>query len=451
MSKPIIKINNLSKCYRIGTKEKGYKTFREAIIDGIRAPFRNFKQLQRLTKFNNNGDDEQSNDIFWALKDISFEIDEGEVLGIIGKNGAGKSTLLKILSRITEPTSGVIEINGRVSSLLEVGTGFHPELTGRENIFLNGAILGMRKKEIEQKFDEIVNFAEIEKFLDTPVKRYSSGMYVRLAFAVAAHLEPEVLLVDEVLAVGDIAFQKKCLGKMGEVAKGGRTVLFVSHNIGAVNTLCNRTILLDKGRVSKIGNTSDIVDLYLMEKSISDRAEVVISNISNDDIAFTKVWISDINGNITNCIDVKKPFMIWLEYLVRKPNDKAEISIFIRNSHGVQVIFSSISDSLGGSFHRFEPGKYISSILINANFLLPDIYFLKVSAHYRGIREIDAHENILRFEIIESGSVMAPYGNAAKQLCCVLGGTKWELVYSEPFHVDLTKRRDEDNNAHYNK
>ena len=214
MSKPIIKINNLSKCYRIGAKETGYKTFRETITDGIGAPFRNFKRLQRLTKFNNNGNNERSNDIIWALKDISFNVDEGEVVGIIGKKGAGKSTLLKILSRITEPTGGIIEINGRISSLLEVGTGFHPELTGRENIFLNGAVLGMRKRETEKKFDEIVNFAEIEKFLDTPVKRYSSGMYVRLAFAVAAHLEPEILLIDEVLAVGDITFQQKCLGKM---------------------------------------------------------------------------------------------------------------------------------------------------------------------------------------------------------------------------------------------
>jgi lipopolysaccharide transport system ATP-binding protein len=201
-------------------------------------------------------------DVIWALNDVSFEVNEGEVLGIIGKNGAGKSTLLKILSRITEPTSGSAEFDGRLSSLLEVGTGFHPELTGRENIFLNGAILGMRKREIEVKFDEIVKFAEIEKFIDTPVKRYSSGMYVRLAFAVAAHLEPEILLVDEVLAVGDIAFQKKCMGKMGEVARGGRTVLFVSHNMGAIRNLCGSAIWLDNGRIVKKGATDEVVRDY---------------------------------------------------------------------------------------------------------------------------------------------------------------------------------------------
>ncbi|HLE18764.1 MAG TPA: ABC transporter ATP-binding protein, partial [Syntrophales bacterium] len=216
MSKPIIVVNNLSKHYRIGAAEKG-KTFREAIVDSFSAPIRNFNRLRNLTRFKKDNEE----DTIWALKDVSFDVNRGEVLGIIGRNGSGKSTLLKVLSRITEPTSGSVEIHGRVSSLLEVGTGFHPELTGRENIFLNGGILGMKKKEIESKFDDIVSFSEIGKFLDTPVKRYSSGMYVRLAFAVAAHLEPEILLVDEVLAVGDAEFQKKCLGKMENLAGGG--------------------------------------------------------------------------------------------------------------------------------------------------------------------------------------------------------------------------------------
>jgi lipopolysaccharide transport system ATP-binding protein len=258
MSNSIIIVKNLSKRYRIGAREKGYKTFREAVTEGISAPFRNFNRLRSLTRFRDN--DER--DVIWALKDISFEVKEGEVLGIIGKNGAGKTTILKILSRITEPTSGYAELNGRVSSLLEVGTGFHPELTGRENIFLNGAILGMRKREIEQRFDDIVSFAEIGKYLDTPVKRYSSGMYVRLAFAVAAHLEPEILLVDEVLAMGDIAFQKKCLGKMGEVAKGGRTVLFISHNMGAIRSLCQTAIWMDNGQIVKKGAVDEVVTDY---------------------------------------------------------------------------------------------------------------------------------------------------------------------------------------------
>jgi lipopolysaccharide transport system ATP-binding protein len=258
MSNSIIKVSNLSKRYRIGAVEKGGKTLRETIMEGMSAPFRNLGRLRRLTSFKNG----EETDVIWVLKDVSFEVGEGEVLGIIGKNGAGKTTILKILSRITEPTSGFVEIYGRVSSLLEVGTGFHPELTGRENIFLNGAILGMRKREIERKFDDIVSFAEIDKFLDTPVKRYSSGMYVRLAFAIAAHLEPEVLLVDEVLAVGDIAFQKKCLGKMEEVARGGRTVLFVSHNMGAIRSLCQSAIWLDNGQIVKKGPVDEVVRDY---------------------------------------------------------------------------------------------------------------------------------------------------------------------------------------------
>ncbi|MBE9571491.1 MAG: ABC transporter ATP-binding protein [Proteobacteria bacterium] len=279
MSNTIIKVENLSKLYRIGTREQGYKTFREAIVDGLAAPIRNFKRLRKLTKFDDakrqapsakhhahSAMQSSQDDVIWALKDVSFEVKQGEVVGIIGRNGAGKSTLLKILTRITEPTSGSVKLYGRVSSLLEVGTGFHPELTGRENIYLNGAILGMRKSEIDGKFDEIVTFAEIEKFIDTPVKRYSSGMYVRLAFAVAAHLEPEILLVDEVLAVGDVAFQKKCLGKMGEVASEGRTVLFVSHNMAAIQTLCQRAIRLDMGSKRDDGLAGQVVERYLSEQ-----------------------------------------------------------------------------------------------------------------------------------------------------------------------------------------
>ena len=447
MDKPIIEVENLSKLYRLGLI--GATSLRDSVE---RWWYRMRRKEEMCKKVGAKHlmiepDDPQAGpepNTLWALKDISFSVQKGEIVGIIGRNGVGKSTLLKILSRITEPTKGRAIMRGRVSSLLEVGTGFHPELTGRENIYLNGAILGMRKAEIDRKFDEIVDFSGVEKFIDTPVKRYSSGMYVRLAFAVAAHLEPEILLVDEVLAVGDFEFQKKCLGKMGDVAKEGRTVLFVSHNMAAINTLCTRTILLDNARVIKIGNTSDIVLLYLMEKTTTDSAEVTITKVSNAEIAFTKIWISDIDGNVTNNIDIKKPFKIWLEYLVRKPNKKAEISIFIRNSIGVNVLFSSISDSLGNGFYDFKPGKYKTSILVNADFLIPDRYFLKVGAAYRGVREIDVHEDILSFEILETGSVMAPYGNAAKSLCCVLGGTKWELYNIEPLQPELTEIRDGD-------
>jgi len=259
MSKPIIEVEHLSKCYRIGAMRDPYLSLREELAKKTRRISSAFSRAFR------NGQDGQSDSEtdFWALNDVSFSVQEGEAIGIIGRNGAGKSTLLKILSRITPPTKGQITMRGKVASLLEVGTGFHPELTGRENIFLNGAIMGMGREEIRRKFDEIVAFAEIEKFLDTPVKRFSSGMYVRLAFAVAAHLEPEILVVDEVLAVGDTEFQKKCLGKMGEVAVGGRTVLFVSHNMAAVKTLCSRGVLLDAGRVTMMGIIEDCIDQYI--------------------------------------------------------------------------------------------------------------------------------------------------------------------------------------------
>ena len=251
--KPIIKVENLSKQYSIGGKQEPYSTFRESLINAVRIP------LKAINRRSENRDNK-----FWALKDINFEVAPGEVIGVIGRNGAGKSTLLKILSRITEPTRGKIELYGRVGSLLEVGTGFHPELTGRENIYLNGAILGMKREEITKKFDEIVDFAEIEQFLDTPVKRYSSGMYTRLAFAVAANLEPEVLVIDEVLAVGDAEFQKKCLGKMKSVSdKEGRTVLFVSHNMSAVKSICQRGILLKSGSLVFDGDAASAVDFYM--------------------------------------------------------------------------------------------------------------------------------------------------------------------------------------------
>jgi lipopolysaccharide transport system ATP-binding protein len=249
-----IRVENLGKLYRIGKRER-YRTLRDTLADTVTAPFR---WLRNDKSANGNGAAEH----IWALKDVSFEVPQGQVVGIIGRNGAGKSTLLKVLSRITEPTEGQAEIHGRVGSLLEVGTGFHPELTGRENIYLNGAILGMPKSEITRRFDEIVAFAEIAKFLDTPVKHYSSGMYTRLAFAVAAHLDPEILVVDEVLAVGDAAFQKKCLGKMGEAAKGGRTVVFVSHQLNQIRRLCERCIWLDAGTVRSVGPTYSVVSAY---------------------------------------------------------------------------------------------------------------------------------------------------------------------------------------------
>jgi lipopolysaccharide transport system ATP-binding protein len=269
-----IKVDHLSKRYRLGAELRDdYRTLRETIMSAAAAPWR--RLLGRTTQGRRTSDcsdaENSASGHFWALKDLSFEVEPGEVVGIIGRNGAGKSTLLKILSRITEPTSGRAEFTGRIGSLLEVGTGFHPELTGRENIYLNGSILGMFRREIDRKFEEIVAFAEIERFLDTPVKRYSSGMYVRLAFAVAAHLQPEILLVDEVLAVGDAQFQKKCLGKMETIARGGRTVLFVSHQMSAVQRLCRQCLLLDKGRLESFGPKNDIIAQYLSKSAQRDQ------------------------------------------------------------------------------------------------------------------------------------------------------------------------------------
>lgn len=266
---PIIEVNNIGKKYRISHQRGGYVALRDVIANVVRRPFQFLKhKAKQVIGHTSTRED------FWALKDVSFTVEKGEAIGIIGANGAGKSTLLKILSQITPPTEGEIVLHGKVASLLEVGTGFHPELTGRENIFLNGAILGMTKKEISRKFDEIVAFAEVEQFLDTPVKRYSSGMYVRLAFAVAAHMEPEILIVDEVLAVGDAKFQKKCIGRMNEVTKQqGRTVLFVSHNMEAIQKLCTRCVLLENGRVKMVGPTKDVISVYLENNYLTGKGQ----------------------------------------------------------------------------------------------------------------------------------------------------------------------------------
>ena len=285
MTKPIIEIHNISKKYRIGGKKEKYLSLRDEITRLI---------TSNLWHRKNNGSD------FWALKNVSLNVEEGEVVGIIGKNGAGKSTLLKILSHITPPTEGSVVMRGRVGSLLEVGTGFHAELTGRENIYLNGAILGMSRREINRKFDEIVAFSEIEKFLDTPVKRYSSGMYVRLAFSIAAHLEPEILLVDEVLAVGDVAFQKKCLGKMENVAKQGKTVIFVSHNMAAIRSLCTKGVLIDSGQVIACGEVEECIETYSYTK---ETGTTIISHLTKND-ACVKINSVKVNGSDCDTVNL---------------------------------------------------------------------------------------------------------------------------------------------------
>lgn len=279
MSDIAIKVENISKRYRIGMKEELHDTFVGSMVAWLKLPLANYRRLRSLTDFSGNGG---ADDIIWALKDVSFEIKHGEVMGIIGRNGAGKSTLLKILSRITEPTSGKAFIHGRVASLLEVGTGFHPDLTGRENVYLNGTILGMKKSEIDLVFEEIVNFSEVEKYIDTPVKRYSSGMTVRLAFAVAAHLKPEIMLIDEVLAVGDVAFQKKCLTKMEGISQEGRTILFVSHNMQSIRALCPRSILIQEGRIETDSKTPETLSKYYeVLRQVEVTADTDINNPNN--------------------------------------------------------------------------------------------------------------------------------------------------------------------------
>jgi lipopolysaccharide transport system ATP-binding protein len=332
MSKPAIVVDNIGKAYRIGVRERHHDTLRDMIAGMVKSPFERFRRLgsEKL----------REEETLWALRNVSFEIGRGEVVGIIGRNGAGKSTLLKVLSRITEPTEGCARLRGRVASLLEVGTGFHPELTGRENIYLNGSILGMSKVEIDRKFDEIVGFSGVERFLETPVKRYSSGMYVRLAFAVAAHLEPEILIVDEVLAVGDAEFQKKCLGKMQEVATGqGRTVLFVSHNMSAVQKLCPRALLMRQGRLMHDGPSGDVVREYLA--FLSAGAETAFEEnperSGNGRLRLTGARILDDSGHPTRRLVAGRP--ATFEYYYDNPHGihQARVTSAVFNHHGMVV------------------------------------------------------------------------------------------------------------------
>ena len=310
-----------------------------------------------------------ASDEFWALKDVSFDIEHGEVVGIIGGNGAGKSTLLKILSRITEPTAGYAEIHGRVGSLLEVGTGFHPDLTGRENIYLNGAILGMKRTDIRRTFDEIVAFAEIEKFIDTPVKRYSSGMYVRLAFAVAAHLQPEILVVDEVLAVGDAAFQKKCLGKMGEAAGNGRTVLFVSHNMAAIKSLCNRAILFEQGRIQQQGTTAQVTDAYLAQGMGFQAAHIAFPEDPQLGIQFLDVELIDgVDADNRDVVQFK------CRYAVHAPTDNVLLCVEVRNGADICVFYTN-DQQLEDPAKR-QSGTHTASLTIPRHLLAPGDYFV---------------------------------------------------------------------------
>lgn len=366
MSSIAIRVENLSKLYRIGQRQR-YKALRDTLTDALYAPFRRLRAaFQRSGVQCTSGEN-----TLWALNNVSFAVKPGEIVGIIGRNGAGKSTLLKILSRITEPTTGQVDLYGRVGSLLEVGTGFHPELTGRENIYLNGCILGMSRKEIQRKFDEIVAFAEVEKFIDTTVKYYSSGMYMRLAFAVAAHLEPEILLVDEVLAVGDARFQRKCLDKMQDVGQEGRTVLFVSHNMPAITRLCPRTILLDEGKVLRDGPSHQVVSAYL-SSGLGTTAAREWPDLGkapgNDIVRLRAVRVRTEDGQITDAMDIRKPVGIEMEYEVLEPGHVLVPNYHVFNEEGVHVF--SVCDLNPAWHQRPRPGGlFVSTAWIPGNLL----------------------------------------------------------------------------------
>lgn len=357
MSNFAIKVESISKRYRIGMKEKIHDTLGSALISWIASPLSNFRHVQKLSKFVEN----DVKDIIWALRDISFEVGHGDVIGIIGKNGTGKSTLLKILARITEPTSGTAKINGRVASLLEVGTGFHPELTGRENVFLNGTILGMTKREIKTKFDEIVDFSGIEKFIDTPVKRYSSGMRVRLAFAVAAHLNPEILLIDEVLAVGDTGFQKKCIDKMGNIAEQGRTVLFVSHNMAAVQSLCSSGILLSDGKIAVNSSIQETVNAYinkvegLIESVPLERRK---DRVDGDQVRLRSVsFIDELTGEFQKILFSGRSIIIEFEYINRSKETFSHVNIGISIFSSTNHMYFACSSQAVGKVYTIIPGN----------------------------------------------------------------------------------------------
>lgn len=377
--RPVIEVENLSKKYRIGREKKvGYKTLREDLVSLAKKP------VHILTGR------KQSTEEFWALKDVSFKVNEGEVLGIIGRNGAGKSTLLKILSRITSLTEGKAILRGRTASLLEVGTGFHAELTGRDNIFLNGTILGMSRREIQKKFDEIAAFSGIEKFLDTPVKFYSSGMYVRLAFAVAAHLEPEILIIDEVLAVGDAAFQKKSLGKMSEVARGGRTVLFVSHNLAAVGALCDRALLLCEGEVVKKGSVDSVLDQYFKDTESITKEETIRSTCGRFALSFP-YWI-DSRGERVNTYKFGDNYRLRFKFKFSERMEKITVGVALINSTGQRIFTSHSVDDKSFQIKKPLEGSMVIDTELNLPELSPGMYQVIF-----GVRD-EKGENVVRSE-----------------------------------------------------
>jgi lipopolysaccharide transport system ATP-binding protein len=398
MTQIAIEVHDLGKQYKIGGPINRYRTLRESLVETVSAPIR------RLRYGSNVGQDS-----IWALRNVSFQVPEGQVLGVIGRNGAGKSTLLKILSRVTEPTEGYARINGRVGSLLEVGTGFHPELTGRENIQLNGAILGMRRQEIERKFDEIIEFSGVEKFIETPVKRYSSGMYLRLAFAVAAHLEPDILVVDEVLAVGDAEFQRKCLGKMSDVAQAGRTVLFVSHSMSSILRLTQETIVLENGGVALQAPTPQAVNYYLSSgySQTGERAWLA-EEIPPDSAPFKPVALRvlDNQGRISDTIRSTEAMMLEFEYHLHDPIQGLRVGIYFMTTHGEMVFTSFDTDDprLYDAYATREAGRYTSRVKLPADLLNEGRYIIGINASVYRVKRYFQDENALAFNVDGAGA-----------------------------------------------
>jgi len=415
--KTTIEVQNLSKMYRLG-ENQGYKTIRETLLSVFNPTRKN-----------------QNFEFIWALKNVSFDVNKGDVVGIIGKNGAGKTTLLKIISRITYPTEGIVKLRGRIGSLLEVGTGFHPELTGKENVYLNGIILGMKKKEIDKKFEEIVEFAGVEKFLDTPVKRYSSGMYARLGFAVAAHLNSEILLVDEVLSVGDVQFQKKCLGKMQEVSKEeGRTVLFVSHNMSSISKICTKGIILEEGKLSYYGDAKTAVQRYLegIEEGKTKQMEWIAPDKKYpfwDVVRIKRFYVVDEKGNIvTGKLFSSKQYKVVIEADLLKNDERLIFGVIYYGEDGTLLFGTDVHDTGEINFGQINPGPIKLIVPVPVELFANKMYEIELICcfHYTGWVLAPGNESILRFEFFRDTD-LNPYSNETR-LGLLAPVLKWEVI-----------------------
>jgi len=429
----VICVNELSKRFRIGAIQgrAPYRTLRESLTDAAMAAGRRVRRAFRSRP-------SRAAELreFWALKDVSFSVGPAEVVGVVGQNGAGKSTLLKVLSRITRPTAGEVRLRGRVGSLLEVGTGFHPELTGRENVFLNGSVLGMPHREVRRKFEQIVEFAEIGEFLDTPVKRYSSGMYTRLAFAVAAHLEPEILVVDEGLAVGDAEFQQKCLGKMGQVSRSGRTVLFVSHNMTAVKALCTRAVLLEKGRLALDGDVDGVVNRYLSAGTDMPATGVIPEDAPRytdvpGEARFRSVSVTTLDGEPLTQLYFGQPFQVRFVCELRReiPDGHYEVSISPRD--GTHVTYATTMDG-GAGARRLVPGRHEMTATFEGLTLLPRQYTIDLGVHHQNGATADYLQRVFDFRVLGVAAAGDDHYPWPQTRGLVRAAAKWDLTMAAP-------------------